>query len=217
MNNQTYEISIIISNFNHEKWIERTIRSLLHQQYIEQNDFEIIVIDDCSSDNSKVILEKFIDFSNVKIIYNDVNLGLPQSINKAIQNSIGRYIVRVDSDDYVSRKFLFFLKYFLEQNREYQGVACDYIIVDENEKFIKRSNHLNEQIACGIMFRRECLFELGLYNSDFEMREGHEFMKRFKSRFKLAYLELPLYKYRMHENNRTKNKDKLKIFDEKLV
>ena len=42
-------------------------------------------------------------------------------------------------------------------------------------------------------------------------------MKRFKSRFKLAYLELPLYKYRMHENNRTKNKDKLKIFDEKLV
>ena len=108
MNNQSYEISIIISNFNHEKWIERTIRSLLHQQYIEQNDFEIIVIDDCSSDNSKVILEKFIDFSNVKIIYNDVNLGLPQSINKAIQNSIGRYIVRVDSDDYVSRKFLFF-------------------------------------------------------------------------------------------------------------
>ena len=48
MNNQSYEISIIISNFNHEKWIERTIRSLLHQQYIEQNDFEIIVIDDCS-------------------------------------------------------------------------------------------------------------------------------------------------------------------------
>ena len=217
MLNKSYEISVIISNFNHEKWIERTIRSLLHQQFLDQNDFEIIVVDDYSTDNSKAILKKFKNFSNVNIIYNDSNLGLPQSINKAIKNSFGRYIVRVDSDDYVSRKFLFFLKYFLEQNREYQGVACDYIVVDENEKFIKRSNQKNEEIACGIMFRRECLFELGLYNSNFEMREGHEFMKRFKSRFKLAYLELPLYKYRMHENNRTKNKDKLKFFDEKLI
>ena len=124
MNN--LEISVIISAFNHERWIERTIRSLLHQEFINLNDFEIIIVDDHSSDNTNIILSKYKEFENIKIINNKKNLGLPASINKAIVSSYGRYIVRVDSDDYVSRKFLFILKYFLEQNREYQGVACDY-------------------------------------------------------------------------------------------
>ena len=57
------------------------------------------------------------------------------------------------------------------------------------------------------MFRRECLFELGLYNEKFKMREGHELRIRFKKyNFKLGHLELPLYKYRKHQTNRTKNK-----------
>jgi glycosyltransferase involved in cell wall biosynthesis len=212
----TYEISVIICNYNHEKWIERTIRSLLHQELINKEDFEIIIVDDCSNDNSKTILKKFDKFNNIQTIYNTKNIGLPASINKAIEKSYGRYIVRVDSDDYVSRKFLFFLKFFLEHNREYQGVACDYLIVNKNEEVIRRAKSSVEEIACGIMFRRECLFDLGLYNTRFEMREGHEIMKRFKKKFKLAFLELPLYKYRQHSKNRTKDKNKLNYFDEIL-
>jgi len=211
-----YEISIIICNYNHDKWIERAIRSLLHQQYIEKNEFEIIIVDDCSSDNSKEVLKKFKEFDNVKVIFNKKNIGLPSSINKAIKSSFGRYIVRVDSDDYVSRHFLFFLKFFLVNNREYQAVSCDYTQVDEKENIIKRVKFSKEQIACGIMFRRECLFDLGLYNTKFKMREGHELMQRFKKNFKLAFLELPLYKYRIHKKNRTKNIKKLKYFDKIL-
>lgn len=210
------EISVIISAFNHERWIERTIRSLLHQEFINLNDFEIIIVDDHSSDNTNIILSKYKEFENIKIINNKKNLGLPASINKAIVSSYGRYIVRVDSDDYVSRKFLFILKYFLEQNREYQGVACDYFIVNHNEELIRRVKHSEEEIACGIMFRRECLFDLGLYNTNFAMREGHEIMQRFKKKFKLAYLELPLYKYRSHNDNRSKNLNELKRFNDKL-
>ena len=66
------------------------------------------------------------------------------------------------------------------------------------------------------MFRRECLFDLGLYDTKFKMREGHELMKRFEKKFRLAFLELPLYKYRIHTNNRTKDKKKLRYFDKIL-
>ena len=212
-----YEISIIICNYNHDKWIERSIRSLLHQQHIQKNEFEIIIIDDCSFDNSEKVLKKFKKFDNVRLIFNKKNIGLSSSINKAIKSSYGRYIVRVDSDDYVSRNFLFFLKYFLIHNREYQAVACDYIKVDEQENVIKKVKFSDEQIACGVMFRRECLFDLGLYNTTYEMREGHELMKRFKQKnLKLAFLEFPLYKYRIHQNNRTKNIKKLNYYDKKL-
>jgi glycosyltransferase involved in cell wall biosynthesis len=211
-----YEISVIICNYNHDKWIERSVRSLLNQEMIGTDEFEIIIVDDFSTDNSKLILQKFEKTKNIQTIYNKKNLGLPNSINKAIKASFGRYIVRVDSDDYVSRKFLFFLKYFLEQNREYQGVACDYLIVDQNEEIVKKIKSSKEEIACGIMFRRECLFDLGLYNSKFKMREGHELMKRFRKKFKLAYLEFPLYKYRKHNTNRTNNKKKLDYYNKIL-
>ncbi len=211
-----YEISIIICNYNHDKWIERAIRSLLHQQYIEKKEFEIIIVDDFSSDNSREVLKKFKGFDNVKVILNKKNIDLPSSINKAIKSSFGRYIVRVDSDDYVSRQFLFFLKFFLINNREYEAVACDYFQVDEKENTIKKVKFSKEQIACGVMFRRECLFDLGLYDTKFKMREGHELMKRFEKKFRLAFLELPLYKYRIHTNNRTKDKKKLRYFDKIL-
>ena len=211
-----FEISVIICNYNHEKWLERTLRSLIRQQYIEQNEYEIIIVDDHSSDHSRKVLKKFKNFNNIKIILNKKNIGLPSSINKAIKSSFGRYIVRVDSDDYVSKNFLFFLKFFLLHNKEYQAVACDYFLVDEKEKILRRVKSSSQEIACGIMFRRECLFDLGLYNTNFKMREGHEMMKRFKKKFKLAFLELPLYIYRLHKKNRTKNKKLVKYYDKIL-
>ena len=85
-----------------------------------------------------------------------------------------------------------------------------------NEELIKKVNCFKEQIACGTMFRKECLFEIGLYNDKFKMREGHEIKKRFEKKHNVGYLNLPLYKYRFHEKNRTKNIKILKKYDRKL-
>lgn len=211
------EISVIISVHNHEKWIERCLRSLLSQIEVKTSDYEIIIIDDCSKDSSPLIIEKFNKkFENIKFLKNKNNLGLQKSINKAITSSNGRYIVRVDSDDYVSKNFLFFMKFFLDKNRHYQAVAVDYNKIDEDEKILDRIDASKEEIACGIMFRRDSLISLGLYNEKFNMREGHELKKRFLKIYKIGYLELPLYNYRMHISNRTKDLDLVKKFDKKL-
>ena len=188
----------------------------MNQVVIKQDQFEIIIVDDASKDYTKKILTKFKKFKNIKILTNNKNLGLPKSINKAIKVSSGRYVVRVDSDDYIERNYLFVSKLFLDKNRYYQALATDYIKVDENENLISRENCSKNEIACGIMFRKESILEIGLYNENFLMREGHELKKRFEKKFKIGRLELPLYKYRIYSKNITKNKKELSKYDKLL-
>ena len=210
------DISVIVCAYNHDKWIERCVRSIKNQSIINKNEVEIIIVDDGSKDHTSNVVSNLKEFAGIKIIKNKKNLGLPRSINIAIKSALGRYIVRVDSDDYVSRNFLYISKLFLDKNREYQAVATDYYKVTDDEKIIKKVNCFKEEIACGIMFRKEALFDIGLYNENFTMREGHELKKRFKKKFNLGRLEFPLYKYRQHSKNRTKKKKILRKYDRLL-
>ena len=105
-NNQLPDITVVVCTFNHSAWIERCIRSLLNQKFIKKDDFEIILIDDKSTDSTKKILKNFSDLENLRIHSNKKNIGLPKSLNKAIKLSKGRYVTRVDSDDYVNKDFL---------------------------------------------------------------------------------------------------------------
>ena len=178
------DVSIIICAYNHEKWIERCVRSLNNQILINKNDYEVIIVNDGSKDNTKKILKKLSDLEYLKIINNKKNIGLARSINKAIKISTGRYIVRVDSDDYVARNFIYLLKLFLDKNKEYQAVASDYYRVTSDEKVIDKNNSLIHEIACGIMFRKEALIGIGMYDEKFSMREGHELKKRFLKNIK---------------------------------
>ena len=210
------DISIVVCSYNHGKWIERCIRSLTHQKYISPEEYEIILVDDGSRDNTSSVLKNLDCIINLRIIRNETNLGLPASLNKAIQNARGRYIMRVDSDDYIARETFFFLKFFLDKNRYYQAVACDYLRVSSIEENGIRMDAVKDEISCGIMYRKECLFDIGLYNEEFFMREGHELRRRFLKKFRIGHLELPLYKYRDHDGNRTKNIEEVVKFDHKL-
>lgn len=210
------EISVIVCSHNHEKWIERCIRSIAHQEDITPQDYEILVVNDGSTDNTAAVLQHLDSLSGLRLIHNDANLGLPVSLNMAIRQALGRYIVRVDSDDYVARRFLSLMRMFLNVNREYQAVAVDYLKVDKFENPIQRVNCFEHQIACGVMFRKECLFDIGLYDESFRMREGHDLRRRFEEKFKVGRLEFPLYKYRHHDHNRTLNSSEVAKYDHRL-
>ncbi|WP_440931804.1 glycosyltransferase family 2 protein [Candidatus Pelagibacter sp.] len=207
------DISVIVCAYNHEKWIERCIRSIINQVNIKKDKWELIIIDDNSNDSSKEILKQYKSIHNIHIVTNKRNLGLPKSLNIALKKAKGRYITRVDSDDYVARNYLHISSLYLDMNREYQAVASDYVLVNNNEQIIKKVNCFKKQIACGVMFRKECLFDIGLYNEKFKMREGHELRVRFEKKFKVGRLEFPFYKYRKHEFNRTNDKNKTDHYD----
>ena len=110
------DVSVIVCTYNHAKWIERCLRSLINQDFIKKDEYEVIIIDDCSKDYTQKILKNF-KFDNFRFYKNKKNLGLPVSLNKAIKLSLGKYIVRVDSDDFVRRNFIYLTRLFLNLNR----------------------------------------------------------------------------------------------------
>jgi len=206
-------ISVIIPIFNQEKWIGRCLRSLL-KQTMDRTGYEIIVIDDGSKDRSDYSLELFMD--EILLIKNEKNLGLPSALNKGIKRSKANYIIRVDGDDYVNEHFLFLLYEFIEQNNYMDAVACDYLIINDKEEVLERKNCMAEPIGCGIIFKTSHLLEIGLYDEEFLLHEERELRHRFEKKYKIHRLELPLYRYRRHENNITNDKQSLKEHEHKL-
>ena len=205
-----YKISVIIPCFNHEKFIGRCLRSILDQS-LNKKDYEVIVVDDGSSDNSLKIIKSFGNL--VKVIINKKNSGLPYSLNTGIRSSKSKYIVRLDSDDYVNKDFLSFLLQFIEQNStEIDAVACDYLVVDDKEEIIRRENCEKKPIGCGIIFKTSHIIKLGLYNENFLLNEEVELRNRYEKKYKIIRLQIPLYRYRRHKKNITNNKNRLKKF-----
>ena len=96
------------------------------------------------------------------------------------------------------------------------AIACDYLLVDDQQNVLSHENCLKNPIGCGIMFRLDHLISIGLYNEDFFVREEEELSLRFKKQYQISRVELPLYRYRKHDQNLTKNKSQMKNFAEKL-
>jgi glycosyltransferase involved in cell wall biosynthesis len=208
------KVSIIIPAYKTVQYIERCLRSL-EEQTLSSEHYEIIVVIDGPDKLMKeIILEKF---PKVIIITHEKNSGLPTALNTGLLKAVGRYALRVDSDDYVDSRYLEYLLYAIESNSDYEAVACDYIEVDAKERHIKRSNSEEKPIGCAIIFSRQALLEIGLYNPEFLLREEEELMVRFldAGNSKL-HLPLPLYRYRQHSDNITKDLDAMNHFQDKL-
>ncbi len=212
------KVSVIVSVYNQERFIGRCLRSLLHQT-LPRIDYEIIVIDDGSTDRTPYALSLFADpfDAPIKIITNESNLGLPASLNRGLKTAQGKYVVRVDADDFVNVNFINFLAFFIETNQHADAVACDYYLVDDAETVLERANCMEKPIACGIMFRKDQLFEIGLYDEAFRCHEERDLRIRFEKKFRIYHLELPLYRYRRHDSNITNNETLMSIHHENLI
>jgi len=211
-------ISVVVAVYNQERFIGRCLRSLLYQT-LPQNIYEIIVVDDGSTDLTAYALTLFTDNSdsNVTVVRHEANRGLPAALNTGIQAARAPYIVRVDADDFVNMNFLNFLSYYLESNLHVDAVACDYLLLDDDETVLKRCSCQEKPIACGIMFRKEHLFEIGLYDEEFHCQEERELRIRFEKKYKISRLELPLYRYRRHDKNITNDSNKMEQHRLKLI
>ncbi|MFZ5447591.1 MAG: glycosyltransferase [Thermodesulfobacteriota bacterium] len=202
-------ISIIIAAYNVEKYIGRALRSILSQS-LDRKSYEIIVINDCSTDRTRFALEVFAD--EIRQVHNEVRLGLPGSLNRGIRRAKGRFIVRLDADDYVHEDFLKILELHLQLNEDVDAVACDYLLVDDSERVLARKNCMEDPIACGIMFRIEHLIDIGLYDEDFLCQEDKDLRLRFEKKYSVERVRLPLYRYRKHDNNMSNDSEKMERF-----
>jgi glycosyltransferase involved in cell wall biosynthesis len=207
-------ISVLITAYNVEKYVGRALRSVLNQS-LDRNSYEIIVVNDCSTDRTRFALEVFED--EIRLVHNDTRIGLPRSLNRGIRRVKGQFIVRVDGDDYIHRDFLKILELHLRLNEEIDAAACDYFLVDDDEHILARKDCMAEPIACGIMFRIEQLIDIGLYDEDFLCREDEDLRLRFLKKYQIERVKLPLYRYRKHENNMTNDAERMEYFQSMLT
>lgn len=206
-------VSIIITAYNYERYIERAIRSCLEQS-ISKNQFEVIVVNDCSTDNTVKILENYKD--SVRIFNLEKNCGLSAARNFGVKKSLGQFIIFLDADDYIQKDLLLIQQTFLTQNNSLDAVSTDYYFVDDRGTHTEHVDAEKKPIACGIMFRKDLLIDIGLYDESFRAREEEDLRIRFLKKHSIYNIILPLYRYRMHDNNLTKNDVEMDKYKQKL-
>ena len=203
-------ITVLISVYNGEKYLKEAIDSILNQTF---KDFEFLIINDASTDNSEEILKNYKD-SRIKIIFNKKNLGLTKSINKGLKIAKGEYIARQDADDVSSSERLEKQVRFLDTYPDYAAVGSFTKIIDEKSKVIcqlerpvyfqeiKRALMLDNCITHGsVMIRKKCLLEVGFYDEAMKRSQDYELWLRLSEKYKLANLPEYLYSWREHKEN----------------
>ena len=136
--------TIIVPVYNSEKFIKRCISSILNQNFF---DYEIIIINDCSTDASNRICKKFRqdNLNKIKLIKNEKNLGAGQSRNLGLKYASGRYIIFLDSDDYLLENSLNSLEKNIKK-KHYPDVILNHIIQNKNPiSNIKELNYFSEK------------------------------------------------------------------------
>ena len=174
----------------------------------------MIVINDASTDETRDVMDSYIGF--IRPIHLAENVGLSAARNIGIKRAIGKYVVHVDADDYISEHLILIESLFLEQNTNWGAISCDYDIIDDAGTVISLEAGNKNPIACGITFRKDLLFDIGLYNPEYMAMEEVELRQRFEDKYKIGHVNLSLYRYRKHENNLTSNKELMRFYKKKL-
>jgi GDP-L-fucose synthase len=208
-NKSNPKLSVVMPAYNAEKYLSGAIESILNQTF---EDFEFIIIDDCSTDSTWEILQEYADKDNrIFCLKNEENLGIAGNLNKCLEFCKGDFIARMDSDDWsYPDRFEKQLK-FLESNPEVGIVGGSIEVTDSNlseikfirkyfEDDVKLKQHLFIQSPFAhpcIMFRKE-VFKGQFYNKILSPTEDYDIYFRIGKNYKFANLEDVLLKYRLH-------------------
>ena len=199
--------SIIITTYNYEKYIKESIESVLNQDFSEE--YEIIVVDDHSADSTSIILDSY---DSIIRINNKKNLSLEVSANKGIRKANGKYIVRLDADDYLESNFLSeMFKHIEDESTFYYG---DYTVVSTDGSHLSKVNLIDfdkDEIRCrgdflatGTVYSKKMLLDLGLYSEETKncgLENYQLILKLISKGYMGKHLKNNLFFYRSHDGN----------------
>ena len=208
-------VSVYITNHNYGRYICECVESVLCQTL---RDFELIIIDDGSSDDSRGIIETYSQREGVRIIYQE-RKGLNITNNIAMRTASGKYLMRLDADDYLDPNALLVMSRLLENNDKLGLVFPDYYLIDTigNVLNLERRHTFSKDVslldmpahgAC-TMIRRQFLLDVGGYDESFSCQDGYDLWIKFTNRYQVANINLPLFYYRQHGVNLTRNEHRI--------
>ena len=211
-------VSVIMSVHNNEATVNTAIESILGQSY---KNIELIVTDDCSSDNSLSIIKKYIDKKNVKLIENIENKGLTKSLNSMIKVAQGKFIARQDADD-ISLYNRIQVQVDLINKFNLDFVSSRAISLQTKKyipnisfnlpyKFLIR--YKNPFIHGTLIIKKNVLLELGNYDERFKYAQDYKLMiDALDKQYKYKVLRKPYYLLNTRNNISNLFRDEQKYF-----
>ncbi|WP_353164627.1 glycosyltransferase family 2 protein [Empedobacter brevis] len=206
--------SIVMSVYNSSLYLDKSIESIINQTY---KNFQFIIINDCSTDNSLQIIERYANIDNrITIINNKENIGVSKSCNYAIKEvSKENIIIRMDSDDIAKSNRVEKLIHFLEQNSNVVAVGSNADFIDMDGDYISTSNLplTNDKILKSLLkratfinptvaFRRDAFIQVGGYYEPIKHYfEDYMLWWQFSRIGDLAMLPESLLNYRIVMNS----------------
>lgn len=195
-------ISVIVAAYNCEKYIDTALQSVFCQA-LPNKHYEVVVVNDGSTDNTLDVLHKY--KGEIKLV-SQPNKGLAAACNRGIKDAKGDYIIRLDADDYFDKELLSVALKILESEPDYHCVYTDRYEISAADNTRVRVNvgldNVFDMIGCGILFRREVFDKTGLYRD--LLFEEYDLMLRFyENGLNDYYLQEPLYNYLKRESGMT--------------
>lgn len=220
MPDQNQIVSILIPLYNHEAYIVECLNALKNQTY---QHFEIIIINDGSTDNSDMIVKHWISQNpSITIHYSfQKNHGITKTLNTMVNQAKGNFIAVCASDDVLTPDSLETRIRFLKDHPQYDAVIGDAIVIGSHSELIHKSamkslffanykrlkNNIVEELVLNwsvagptFLTKRELYDQIGLYDESLAI-EDREFYLRILSLDKLAFVPKPVAKYRIHTSN----------------
>lgn len=217
-------VSLLIPTYNHEKFIDDIMNSIIEQTY---ENLEVIITDDASSDHTYSKMEGWIKilkgkFGNVELLCNQTNRGIPKTLNHMLGICNGKYIKVIASDDFLLPKSIEILVDFLENRPEYGLVFANGIVGDKNthypikainqfpqyyNQFPDLSGNIVEKMYCkyflfspSIMYSRKAYESTGKYDEEI-WAEDWDYYLRIAENMPIGYLNEPVVMYRMSDES----------------
>lgn len=195
--------------YNDGNFLKYSIESILNQSF---KDFEFIIINDSSTDNTDEIVQNYIKDNRIKYIKNKTNIKMTASLNIGLNLCSGMYIARMDGDDISHSNRLEKQYEYLEKNKKVFLLGTNGKIIDtkgelignirkESKDYMIRAKFLrnNQFIHSSTMFRREVIKTVGLYNEEYVKAQDYDYFLRIAMKYRVANLSEELVSYRDKE------------------
>lgn len=212
------KVSVIVPNYNHAKYLVERIDSILDQTF---QDFELIILDDCSTDNSREIINEYASkYPGIRTIYNDTNSGNPFSQwNRGVAMAGGEYIWIAESDDVADMHFLEKTLREIGKSGSTGMVYCDTIVLNEEKriryKYSERSRSKNTvkkltirsmvenpiPNVSSVLFRKEAFLTGGGGDTVLKYCGDWALYQRILRSWDIVYLPEALSTFRLHDRS----------------
>ena len=212
-------VSIAIPAYNHEKFIADTIESVISQHY---ENWELIVIDDGSTDNTPAIIDRFSGHEKIRIIHQE-NMGLSPTLNRALEEARGEFFGFLPSDDMFYREKLLVQVDFLQKHGELAGVGSFQTLIDENGRplqdelmekwfsyeptsradFLLKLLERNFVPAPSMLLRKSVVEKAGGFDETCRFMQDYDLWFRVLKEHEMKIIPRPLIYYRWHGGNQT--------------